>query len=112
MANDRSSIKRGSQNVFVDIGVADAHGQLLKAGLVSRIQDAIDEGGLTQAEAAKVMGIGQPDVSRMLNGNFRDVSVERLLRFLRAFGYEIDLVVRKAGKRRSTKITTIHTEVA
>ena len=101
MKGKAKGIRRGSENIFADLGFVDADGHLLKARLVSRIQDVIDERGLTQAEAGSVMGIGQPDVSRMLKGNFRDVSVERLMRLLQAFGYEIDIVVRKPGRSRA-----------
>lgn len=94
-------IRRGSANVFADLGFAEPDGHLLKAHLVSRIQDVIEERGLTQAEAGRIMGIGQPDVSRMLKGNFRDVSVERLMRLLQALGYEIDIVVRKPGRAKA-----------
>jgi len=38
--------------------------------------------GLKQAEAAELLGIKQPDVSKMLRGEFRQFSVERLLQFL------------------------------
>ena len=102
MASKATVVRQGSRNVFADLGFADAEGHLLKAQLVSRIQDAIDERGLTQVEAGEIMGIGQPGVSRMLRGNFRDVSVERLLRFLQALGYEIDIVVR-APRRRTAR---------
>lgn len=91
-------IQRGGANIFADLGYPDVEGHQLKALLVSRIQDTIEARGLTQVEAGMVMGIGQPDVSRMLRGNFRDVSVERLMRFLRLLGYEIEIVVREPGK--------------
>jgi predicted XRE-type DNA-binding protein len=52
---------------------------------------------MTQSDAGSIMGVGQPDVSRMLRGNFRDVSVERLIRFLQLLGYEIDIIVRRPG---------------
>jgi predicted XRE-type DNA-binding protein len=112
MIRRKSVIKRGSQNVFADIGSADADSHLLKAGLVSRIQDAIDDRGLTQVEAAKLMSIGQPDVSRILNGNFRDVSVERLMRFLRSLGYEIDIVVREPGNSAAVQTIRLQREPA
>lgn len=106
MSEIDTSIRRGSRNVFADLGYAEADSHLLKASLVSRIQDVIDRRGLTQGEAGTIMGIGQPDVSRMLRGNFRDVSVERLMRFLRALGYEIDIVVREPGRPATSQ--TIH----
>jgi len=106
MSEIDTSIRRGNRNVFADLGNAGADSHLLKASLVSRVQDVIDRRGLTQGEAGKILGIGQPDVSRMLRGNFRDVSVEGLMRFLRALGYEIDIVVREPGKPATSQ--TIH----
>lgn len=97
MNPELTPIKRGSSNVFADLGFPDAASHLLKASLVVRIQNTIEQRGITQAEAGKIMGIGQPDVSRMLRGHFRDVSVERLMRFLQALGYEIDIVLTEAG---------------
>src|SRR5664279_3788177 len=49
-------------------------------------------------EAAERMGLSQPDVSRLLRGNFREVSVERLMRMLTKLGYDVDIVVRSAGR--------------
>ena len=74
-----SRIRRGTKNVFVDLGFPDAKTRLLKAELVTRIQRAITAQALTQVAAAKRMGLSRPDVSRLLNGQFRDVSVERLM---------------------------------
>ncbi len=42
----------------------------------------------------------------MLSGHFRDVSVERLMRFLQALGYEIDIVLRETGNPENGQ--TIH----
>ena len=95
---DDTSIKRGGKNVFKDLGYADPEAHLLKAGLVTRIGDIITETKLTQAEAAERMGLSQPDVSRLLRGNFREVSVERLMRMLTKLGYDVDIVLRSAGK--------------
>ncbi len=68
--------------VFADLGLADAGEHLIKAGLMVRIDRTIRQRKLTQAEAARLMGIDQPKVSAMLAGQFRGYSVERLMRFL------------------------------
>lgn len=96
-----NSIVRGSENIFADLGYADAETHLLKAGLVSRIQEVINEQKMTQTFAAKRMGLSQPDVSRLLKGHFRDISVERLMRLLTKLGYEVDIVIREQGKKPS-----------
>ena len=104
---DDTSVKRGSKNLFADLGHADPETHLLKAGLVARIRDIIKASKLTQAEAAERIGISQPDVSRLLRGQFRDVSVERLMRMLNKLGCDVDIVIRGRGKP-TTKGDTIH----
>ena len=91
-------ITRGTNNVFADLGFPDAETHLLKAELVTRIQRVITAQELTQIAAAKRMGLSQPDVSRLLNGQFRDVSVERLMRLLTRLGCDVDITVRNHGK--------------
>ena len=81
-------------NVFADLGLADAGEHLIKAGLVVRIDRTIRRRKLTQAAAAKIMGIDQPKISAMLAGRFRGYSVERLMRFLVALGHDVEIVVK------------------
>jgi predicted XRE-type DNA-binding protein len=96
--NDDTTIVRGSTNVFADLGYADAETHQLKAGLVTRIRDILSEAHLTQTEAAERMGLSQPDVSRLLRGQFRDVSVERLMRMLTRLGCDVDIVIHDRSK--------------
>ena len=107
MKKDDATIVRASQNLFANLGYADPETHLLKAGLVTRIRDIISENKLTQADAAKRIGLSQPDVSRLLRGNFRDVSVERLIRMLTKLGCDVDIVIRDRGKA-TTAHDTIH----
>jgi len=94
-----ASIRRGTGNVFADLGFPDAETHLLKAELMSRVQDILEERQLTQTEAAKITGVSQPDLSRMLKGRFRDVSVERIMRMLTKLGCEVDIIVKRANRR-------------
>ena len=105
--SDDTKIKRGGKNVFADLGYADPETHLLKAGLVTRLREIISESKLTQVEAAERMGLSQPDVSRLVRGQFRDVSVERLIRMLTKLGYDVDIVVRSHGQPKA-KGDTIH----
>jgi predicted XRE-type DNA-binding protein len=102
-----TTIVHGTNNIFADIGRPDADTHLLKAELVSRIQDVIAEQKLTQVKASKRMGISQPNVSRLLNGQFRDMSVERLMRLLTKLGCNVDIVIRNPGRNAKSK-DTIH----
>jgi predicted XRE-type DNA-binding protein len=84
----------GSGNVFKDLGLPNAEEHLVKAQLVYKIDAIIKKRGLKQAETADVLGIKQPDVSKMLRGDFRQFSVERLMRFLVALDQDVEIVVR------------------
>ena len=69
----KKKIERGSGNVFADLEYPDAEAHLLKAELVTRIDQIIRQRGLKQVEAAKLLGLSQPDVSRLLRGSFREL---------------------------------------
>ena len=91
---DDTGIEHGSGNVFADLDRPDAETHLLKADLVARIDQIIRKRRLTQTRTAELLGISQPDVSRLLRGNFRDYSVERLLRLLTNLGQDVEITIR------------------
>ena len=94
-------VELGSDNIFADLGLPDAETHLLKAQIVSEIYRLTNRRKLTQIQAGKLMGISQPEVSRLFKGNFREYSVDRLMGFLTVFDRDIEIVVRphkKAGK--------------
>lgn len=90
----RKGYETGSGNVFKDIGVPNAEEHLVKAQLVLKIDGIMKKRRLKQVEAAELFGVRQPDVSNMLRGEFRQFSVERLLRFLVALDQDVEIVVR------------------
>ncbi|HEY8064347.1 MAG TPA: helix-turn-helix transcriptional regulator [Methylosinus sp.] len=77
-----------------DEAAASGAENTLKAQLIGKIGRLMKERGLKQVEAAGLLGVKQPDVSKMLRGDFRQFSVERLLRFLVALGQDVEIVVR------------------
>lgn len=91
----KTPVERGSGNVFADLELPEANTHLLKAELVSRVDQIIRQRGLTQTKAAEILGISQPDVSRLLKGDFREYSMERLFRLLQALGQDVEIVIRK-----------------
>ena len=48
---------RGSGNIYKDLGFENPEEELAKARLASMIYDIIEERGLTQVEAAKILDI-------------------------------------------------------
>ena len=80
---DKVNFKRGSANVFADLGLDDAAELLLKADLAHAVNSAIRERGWTQSEAAARTGLTQSDVSRIGCMKTDGSSQERLQNALR-----------------------------
>lgn len=97
----RRGYEPGTRNVFKDLGVPNAEEHLVKAQLVYKIDEIRKERGLKQVEMAKLLGIRQPDISKMLRGEFRQFPVERLLRFLVALNQDVEIVVKPHRDRRN-----------
>lgn len=89
---------RGSGNVYKDLGFENPEKELAKARLASMIYDIIEERGLTQVKAARILGIDQPKVSALRNGRLGGFSLERLFSFLRKLDRDIEIIVRERPK--------------
>src|ERR1035438_10059988 len=90
-----------SGNVFADLGLPNPEEALAKAELAQKIILLIRERGLTQLQAAKVLGVDQPKVSALIRGNLTGFSLERLMRFLLRLGQDIRITVQESPRRRS-----------
>ena len=91
---DGIEVEASSGNVFADLGLPDADKLKIKSGLTVEIVKAIRERGLTQAEAARRMGLTQPKVSALLRGEFSNFSERKLMDCLTRLGYDIEIRVR------------------
>jgi predicted XRE-type DNA-binding protein len=60
--------------------------------------------GLTQAKAAALLGLAQPDVSKLLRGHFGGYSYERLFGFLNALGEKVRIEVSGAKTRKEARL--------
>jgi predicted XRE-type DNA-binding protein len=97
-----------SGNVFADLGYEYPEEAILKGQLVYMIGTIIEDRGLTQIEAARILGVDQPKVSALMNGRMSNFSVERLLRFLAALGEDIEIVVKaKAQEQEHGQIRVV-----
>ena len=87
-------VEQGSGNVFADLGLPHPDLALAKAQRVQRIRGLIAERKLTQAQAAKLLGLDQPKVSALVRGRVEGYSIDRLFRFLNALGQCVEIAVR------------------
>ncbi len=70
--------EKGSGNIFVDLGLPNAEDHQLKAALVVQLKRPIEECELTQTAAGKRIAMKQPDLSKLLRGDFRLVQLANL----------------------------------
>lgn len=86
-------ITLSSGNVFADLGLHNAEEYDLKSDLVIQIRRFIEQKGWTQAQAAEVIGLDQPSLSKLLRGRFAGFSVERLLTIMRRLGHNVHVII-------------------
>ncbi len=98
-------IQEGSGNVYADLGYADAEDVMVKAQLVAKIADIIRQRGLTQERAARLLGLTQPKISKLLKGQFRGISERRLLYCLTRLGRDVEIVVKPTSRHRGGRLT-------
>jgi predicted XRE-type DNA-binding protein len=82
-----------STNVYEQLGFPDAEEMLVKAKLVSMILEILRGNGWSQQQAAKVLGLTQPRLSKMLRGQFRSISEMKMMDCLLRLGRAVKIVV-------------------
>lgn len=89
----------GTDNVLHDLGFDDAEELSAKAALALKLNMLIDERGLSQVEAAAIIGMTQPKVSQVRRYKLQNISLERLMQALVSFDQHIEIVVQPARRR-------------
>jgi predicted XRE-type DNA-binding protein len=103
----KPEVHESNENIFAELGLPDAGSHFLKAQIVAELYRLVNELKLTQTAAGALMGISQPEVSRLFGGNFREYSVERLMGFLTAFNRDVEIVVRPREQQAPGEITFV-----
>lgn len=77
----KKNTTKSSDNVFVDLGFDPAEAAVLqmRSNLMSDLRLYIEKQKLTQAEAAKRLGIAQSRVSDLVRGKWDKFSLEMLI---------------------------------
>ncbi|WP_019503819.1 helix-turn-helix domain-containing protein [Pleurocapsa sp. PCC 7319] len=90
--------EESSGNVFADLGLENSDELMIRAKIGFHVASLIEE--LKQKEAAKILGIAQPDVSHLMNGHFSRFTTDKLLDFLRRLDQKvtIEISTRKDGE--------------
>lgn len=97
--------KAGTSNVLADLEFEDAEELTAKAELAVKLNNLIDQRGLSQTEAAGITGMTQPKVSQVRRYKLQNISLERLMQALVSLGQQVEIVVRPARRPRMASIS-------
>ena len=94
--------------MFADLGFPDAAERQAKLRLTYTLNRVLEGRKLSQAEAAKVLGVTQPKVSALRNYKLSGFSVERLMNLLTALDQDVEIVIRrKPRSRKAARISVV-----
>ena len=87
--------RKSTDNIFRDLGfgVEKAENLRIRADLMIQLTKLIEARGLTQAAAAKLLGVTQPRISDLVRGKIDRFSIDTLVEMLGHTGARISFVV-------------------
>ncbi len=99
----RVKVVRGSGNVFRDLGFSpgEAHNLLLRSQLMTRIEQFVKRGGMTQKDSARVLGVSQPRLNDLLKGRIDKFSLDALVKMLGHAKLRVEIKVNKMPLRKA-----------
>ncbi|HVM80713.1 MAG TPA: helix-turn-helix transcriptional regulator [Stellaceae bacterium] len=105
---------KSSGNVFSDIGLDEIEAAELtaKTDLVAMLMRAIRRRALSQVQAARVCGVDQPTLSKVLNGKLESITIDRLARWIVALGGRVRITVRPPSQRSGRHKGSMRVEAA
>ena len=98
MAISGKSRDSGS-DVFSDMGFppAEAENLRIRSAMMRALIEFIRKNKLTQARAAKLLGVTQPRVSDLMRGKIHLFSIDSLVNLLAAAGLRVNLTVKRVA---------------
>jgi predicted XRE-type DNA-binding protein len=103
----KAEVTPSSGNVFAGLGLPEAEDRLLKAQLALKIQQLIEQKGMTQAEIAPLLSLDQPKVSNLMRGRLAGFSVERLFGILNRLGHNVEVRISEEEHEPEDTYTTV-----
>lgn len=106
-------VTKGSANIFADLGFDpdEAQNLLLRSQTMIVIYKWFEASGMTQAAAAKALGLTQPRFNQMLKGRIGEFSLDALVNMATRAGMRVGLTIRptpsvKAKAERKSESTS------
>jgi len=86
--------EESSGNVFADLGLKDADELFMRGKIGIQVIRILKQRNLKQREVSQLLGIPQPEVSHLMNGEFQRFSEDKLLILLKRLDTETTLHLR------------------
>ncbi len=91
---EETIFEESSGNVFADLGLEDAEELFTRGKIGIQVIRLLKQRHLKQREISDLLGIPQPEVSHLMNGEFQRFSEGKLLTFLKRLDTEVTLHLR------------------
>jgi len=87
------TIREGSDNIFEDLGFTgeEAANLKMRAELLIRLREIVRQWKVSQADAARRLGVTQPDVSALMTGKIVKFSIDKLIGLLERAGQSVEV---------------------
>ena len=100
----KPEVTEGDGNIFADLGIDNADEFYTRACLGVQVMKLLK--GRSQKEAAKLLGVKQPEISALMRAKFSRFSQERLIGFLNKLDRKVTIQIsRHRGKEPYQQVT-------
>jgi predicted XRE-type DNA-binding protein len=98
-------VTKGNENVFVACGFSPAEAESLRmrSEMIIALTSYIEDRKISQAQAARIMGVSQPRISDLLRGRIGTFTLDTLVNMLTSAGLKVDLSI-KPGRSRGNRV--------
>ena len=98
---DELELVRGTDNTFRDVGLPEPDTKLMKADLAAEIMRVLRERNISGAQAAKLTGVQEADISRIRNAQLDRFTIDRLVTILNRLdcGVQVHVTVKSGSAR-------------
>lgn len=81
----------------IEASPGEAENMKIRSRLMMALRDHIEQQGLTQAGAARLLGVTQPRISDLMRGRIDLFAIDTLINMLHAAGLLVELRIAKAA---------------
>ncbi|WP_448094270.1 helix-turn-helix domain-containing protein [Pseudomonas lini] len=102
---NRGDNVQATTNMLANLSLDNAEELSIKAALALRLNELINQRGLSQTETAAITGMTQPKISQIHRYRLQNISMERLMQALVSLDQCVEIVVQPARHARCAGIT-------